>query len=142
MADNLNSAQRTSAMRQVKSKDTSTELIVRNILRAAGLVGYRLHRRDVPGCPDIAWLSKRRAIFVHGCFWHSHRCRRGCRRPKTNSDYWREKIDRNVERDHRNRAALKAMDWRVLTIWECELKDLKKIRRKMLRWLGAHPGKG
>ena len=108
-------------MRAVKSRDTSPELAVRALLRRFA-PGYRLHRRDIPGTPDIAFIGRKRAIFVHGCFWHGHDCARGARTPKANADYWRAKIARNVARDAQHQAALTAQGWRVFIVWECALK--------------------
>lgn len=136
MVDNLQPHARSHAMRQVRARDTSPELGVRRILCSLGLRGYRMHRRDLPGAPDIAWVSKRRALFVHGCFWHGHRCRRGNRTPETNKTYWSTKILRNRARDARTRAALRRLGWTVLTVWECELKDPSRLAgrlRKQLR---------
>lgn len=113
---------RAAIMRAVKSRDTTPELAVRALLRKIA-PGYRLHRADVPGKPDIAYVGRKRAIFVHGCFWHGHDCARGARAPKANADYWRGKIARNIARDARNREALATLGWRVLTVWECALKD-------------------
>lgn len=124
------SAQRSATMRAVKSRDTSPELAVRALLRGFA-PGYRLHRRDVPGNPDIAYLGRRQAIFVHGCFWHGHDCARGARMPKANADYWRAKIARNRARDETHREALAALGWRALTIWECELKDKAALETKL-----------
>lgn len=115
--------ERSEVMRRVKARDTKPELIVRAALREIGHPGYRLDRRDLPGRPDIAFIGRRRAIFVHGCFWHGHDCKRGARQPKTNADYWRAKIARNRARDQAAQAALEAQGWRVLTIWECGLRD-------------------
>ncbi len=108
-------------MAAVKGKNTKPELIVRRALHAAGF-RFRLHRRDLPGRPDIVLPRHRTAVFVHGCFWHGHDCRRG-RRPSTNVDFWGPKLDRNVERDLANQAALEAAGWQVVTIWECSLAD-------------------
>ena len=108
-------------MRRVKGRDTSPELAVRGILRAAG-IGYRLGGRGLPGKPDVVMPGRRMAIFVHGCFWHGHDCARGSRRPKANAAYWIAKIDRNRTRDARTSAELKALGWRVVTVWECEMK--------------------
>ncbi len=108
-------------MRRVKGRDTKPELAVRRILRAAG-VGYRLGGAGLPGRPDVVMKGRRVALFVHGCFWHGHDCARGARQPKANAAYWRAKIDRNRARDARNAAALDAAGWRVLTVWECEMK--------------------
>ena len=113
---------RAAIMRAVKSRDTTPELAVRALLRKFA-PGYRLHRADVPGKPDIAYVGRKRAIFVHGCFWHGHDCARGARAPRANADYWRGKIVRNIARDARNREALATLGWRVLTVWECALKD-------------------
>ena len=113
--------QRSAVMRRVKGRDTSPELAVRRILRAAG-VGYRLGGRGLPGKPDVVMPGRRVALFVHGCFWHGHDCARGARQPKANADYWIAKIDRNRARDARTSAELEALGWRVVTVWECELK--------------------
>lgn len=109
-------------MRRVRGKDTGPELVVRRLLWRAGF-RYRLHRRDLPGSPDIVFGGRKLAIFVHGCFWHGHDCRRGAREPKRNADYWRAKIARNRARDAAAEAALAARNWRALVVWECELKD-------------------
>ena len=116
------SPNRSAIMRAVPGRDTSAELKVRRLLRPIA-PGYRLHRKDVPGNPDIAYVGAKKAIFVHGCFWHGHECRRGARMPKTNADYWQAKIGRNRARDARHLATLAERGWRALTIWECELTD-------------------
>ncbi len=121
---------RSATMRAVKSRDTTPELIVRALLRRFAPF-YRLHRKDVAGNPDIAYLGKRRAIFVHGCFWHGHDCARGARMPKANADYWRVKIGRNRARDAANAEKLQAAGWRALTVWECELKDLGALEARL-----------
>ena len=121
---------RSAVMRAVKSRDTSAELIVRRALRAIA-PGYRLHRADIPGKPDVAYIGRKLAIFVHGCFWHGHTCKRGARMPKTNADYWRAKIARNRARDERNARELAARGWRALIVWECELKDEAALRDRL-----------
>lgn len=126
---------RSEVMRRVKSRDTGPERIVRALLRRLGQPGYRLNRADLPGKPDIAYLGRRRAIFVHGCFWHGHDCKRGARAPKANADYWTAKIARNRARDAKNQAALEADGWRVLILWECELKDETAIARRLEAFL-------
>ena len=108
-------------MRRVRSRDTKPELLVRRILRAAG-IGYRLGGRGLPGRPDVVMQGRRIAVFVHGCFWHGHDCRRGARRPKANADYWLAKVERNRARDARNIAALTSLGWRVIVVWECGMK--------------------
>lgn len=128
-------AQRSAIMRAVKGRDTSPEIAVRAMLRRFA-PGYRLHRKDVPGNPDIAFVGRKRAIFVHGCFWHGHECPRGTRMPKANADYWRTKIAKNVARDAAHQTALFAQGWRALTIWECELKDAAATEKKLREFLG------
>lgn len=113
---------RSAVMRRVKGRDTSPELAVRKILRAAG-IGYRLGGSGLPGRPDIVMKGRRTVVFVHGCFWHGHDCARGSRKPKANADYWTAKIGRNVARDADVSARLAADGWRVVTVWECDLKS-------------------
>lgn len=117
----VNKPTRSEIMRAVLSKDTSPELIVRRLLHGAGF-RYRLHRKDLPGSPDIVFPSRRKAILIHGCFWHRHDCARGARTPKTNVDYWREKIARNVRRDAASNEALLSKGWQFAIVWECETK--------------------
>lgn len=112
-------------MRAVKSSDTAPEMIVRRLVHRLGC-RFRLHRRDLPGTPDLVLPRRRKVIFVNGCFWHGHDCARGARLPKTNADYWQAKIGRNISRDFRNLAALESAGWRVLTIWECETVKTKR----------------
>jgi len=126
---------RSAVMRRVKGRDTGPERQVRALLRQLGHVGYRLDRKDLPGRPDIAFIGRKRAIFVHGCFWHGHDCKRGARPPKENADYWRAKIARNVERDAVNAAALAGIGWRVLVIWECALKDPDAVKQELEAFL-------
>ena len=117
-------------MRRVGSKDTGPELAVRRLLTALGL-RYRLHRKDLPGAPDIVLPGRRLALFVHGCFWHGHDCKRGARAPKTNADYWRAKIARNVARDAASLAALADLGWWAEVIWECELKTPDALTERL-----------
>ncbi len=112
---------RSAVMRRVKGRDTAPELAVRRILRAAG-IGYRLGGAGLPGRPDLVMKGRRAVVFVHGCFWRGHDCARGARQPKANAAYWSAKIDRNRARDIASRAALEAAGWRVITVWECEMK--------------------
>jgi len=125
---------RSATMRAVKSRDTTPELTVRALLRRFA-PHYRLCRKDVPGNPDIAYVGRKRAIFVHGCFWHGHDCPRGARLPKANADYWKKKIDRNRARDAANAQKLSAQGWRTLTVWECELKDLPSLEARLRAFL-------
>ncbi|WP_428061825.1 very short patch repair endonuclease [Brevundimonas sp.] len=112
---------RSAVMRRVKGRDTSPELAVRKILRAAG-IGYRLGGCGLAGRPDVVMKGRRIALFVHGCFWHGHDCSRGARQPKTNADYWIAKIGRNRTRDADAVQALRADGWRVIVVWECDLR--------------------
>ena len=114
--------QRSAVMRRVKGRDTAPEIAVRRILRAAG-IGYRLGGGGLPGRPDLVMKGRRVTVFVHGCFWHGHDCARGSRRPKANADYWAGKIGRNRARDAAAVSALEAAGWRVVTVWECGMKD-------------------
>jgi DNA mismatch endonuclease, patch repair protein len=123
-------------MRAVPGRDTSAEMKVRRLLREIA-PGYRLHRKDIPGNPDIAWIGARRAIFVNGCFWHGHECRRGARMPKTNTEYWRAKIGRNVTRDAMNLQKLAALGWRALVVWECELADEPALAARLRAFVAA-----
>lgn len=105
-----------------RGKDTKPELILRKALREIGLPGYRLHWKKAPGRPDITYPSRRVAVFVNGCFWH--RCTRcNLPLPKSNTEYWRQKFERNVERDARKRRLLDKEGWEVLVIWECEIRE-------------------
>lgn len=119
--DVFSPAKRSAVMRAVKARHTSPELAVRRGLHAMGF-RFRLHRRDLPGAPDIVVPRLRIAIFVHGCFWHGHDCPRGARRPKQNADYWQAKVARNASRDIANATALLTAGWRVVVVWECDLK--------------------
>ena len=117
--DTVDPQTRSRVMAQVKSKDTSPEMFVRGKVRAAGY-HYRLHRKDLPGSPDLVFVKYKLAVFVHGCFWHWHGCARS-RMPASNRDYWTAKIARNVKRDKKNRRLLNALGWKYLVIWECKL---------------------
>lgn len=130
MSDVYSPEKRSAVMRRVKGRDTTPELKVRRLLTGLG-ARYRLHRKDLPGKPDIVMTGRQLAIFVHGCFWHGHDCARGARVPKANRDYWLGKVGRNRERDVKSRAALEAAGWRVETIWECEMKDEAALRERL-----------
>jgi DNA mismatch endonuclease (patch repair protein) len=121
-SDVFSPEKRSAVMRRVKGRDTSPELAVRRILRAAG-IGYRLGGMALPGRPDVVMKGRKVALFVHGCFWHGHDCPRGARQPKTNAGYWIAKIDRNRARDAAAVQALAASGWRVVVVWECEMRQ-------------------
>ncbi|MDE2921794.1 MAG: very short patch repair endonuclease [Acidobacteriota bacterium] len=129
---------RSALMRRIRGRDTKPELVVR---RAAHALGYRfrLHRRDLPGTPDLVFPRLRKAILVHGCFWHRHP---GCPRtttPKTRVAYWRDKFQQNIERDRRNIGELRALGWGVLVVWECETFDGKAARKSLAKFLKCDP---
>lgn len=119
----------------IKSRNTRPELFVRKLFRELGFSGYRLHRKDLPGQPDLAFIGKRKVIFVHGCFWHSHSCKTGARRPETNKDYWAAKISRNIERDKSHNEELIKLGWEILIIWECELKERDILAEKIKQFM-------
>ncbi len=122
-------------MRAVKDRDTKPEMMVRRMIHGMGY-RYRLHRKDLPGKPDLVFPARMKIIFVNGCFWHGHHCRRGARTPKTNRKYWIEKIDKNKARDRKSRKALSKLGWSVLTLWECDLKNTEAVQKKVVRFLG------
>jgi DNA mismatch endonuclease, patch repair protein len=125
---------RSAVMRAVKGANTKPELVVRKLLWTAGY-RYRLNVRALPGAPDIVLRSRKAAIFVHGCFWHGHDCARGARVPKANRAYWQAKVERNRARHKRHLSTLRGEGWRVLTIWECGMKDEPALRRRLLAFL-------
>ncbi|MGB8099042.1 MAG: very short patch repair endonuclease [Terracidiphilus sp.] len=126
---------RSAIMRAVKSKDTGPELQVRRFVHCLGY-RFRLHRKDLPGSPDLVLPRLRSAILVHGCFWHGHQCSRGARRPKKNAAYWRNKITGNVQRDVRNMQKLLSLGWKTLVVWECELRSKPEdTQRKIAAFL-------
>lgn len=125
---------RSATMRAVKSKNTAPELLVRSIVHRLGY-RFRLHRKDLPGKPDLAFPGRRKIIFVHGCFWHGHECARGDRIPRRNRDYWLRKITRNRERDTMHSAVLEASGWQILTVWECEVRVSEELIQKLVDFL-------
>jgi DNA mismatch endonuclease (patch repair protein) len=132
--DVYDAAKRSEVMRSVKSKNTKPEMEVRSLLHRAGY-RYRLHRKDLPGKPDLAFPARKKAIFVHGCFWHQHPGCRAADRPASNNEYWNAKLNRNVARDAANLAALENMGWKVMIVWECEIKDRESLMARLRRFL-------
>lgn len=135
------SAMRSRNMSAIRGQDTKPELTVRKMLHQLGY-RFRLHRRDLPGTPDIVLPKYRTVIFVHGCFWHRHP---GCRlatNPRTRSEFWKKKFRQNIERDKRQFNDLAAMDWKVLIVWECELKNIDTLRLRLLQAICASPRQG
>lgn len=126
---------RSENMRRIRSKDTAPEMMVRRLLHGLGY-RYRLHAKDIPGKPDIVFSARRKAIFIHGCFWHQHvACKEG-RPPKSNDTYWRPKLERNQRRDQQNLEALTALGWQVLVVWECEVKCEPSLPERLSQFLG------
>ena len=123
MTDVVDAATRSRMMAGIQGKNTRPELFLRKALHAMGF-RYRLGGKGLPGKPDIVFPKKRVAIFVHGCFWHMHECKY-FKWPATNSQFWREKLDGNVQRDKRVAVELQSKGWTVLTVWECELRETK-----------------
>ena len=133
MPDNLTSAQRGRNMRAVRTRNTAPELFVRSLLHQLGY-RYRLHRKALPGTPDIVFPSRQCVVFVHGCYWHGHSCKRG-RPSASNRKFWRTKIAGNKSRDTRAQKQLQTGGWKVLTIWECETKNRLRLEAKLQRFL-------
>lgn len=123
-------------MQAVKSKDTAPELLVRSLAHRMGY-RFRLHRKDLPGKPDLVFPGRRKAIFVHGCFWHGHDCARGARVPKNNRDYWTKKIARNREHDRGTCTALTLSGWKYLILWECNLGNEQGLKAQVRKFLNT-----
>lgn len=137
-ADIFSPEKRAAVMRAVKSTDTAPERAVRRAVCALGYRRrYRLHGAHLPGKPDLVFPAAKKVIFVHGCFWHGHACKRGAREPKDNAAYWAAKISRNRARDGAHAQALRLAGWAALTLWECELRDPAALARKLSRFLRA-----
>lgn len=131
--DRLSPERRSWLMSRVRGANTKPEVAVRSMLHRMGY-RFRLHRRDLPGTPDIVLPGHSAAIFVHGCFWHGHTCKR-TKMPKSRTDYWDEKIETNQRRDRRTRRRLRGLGWNVIVIWECELKRPERLAAKLSKAL-------
>jgi len=132
--DVFSKEKRSRIMAKVKGKDTKPELVVRSLLHRMGY-RFRLHRRDLPGNPDIVLPKYKKVIFVHGCFWHGHK---GCprsKRPTTNVDFWNAKLDKTIERDSMNIHKLKNKGWEPIVVWGCEVKDIGNLSEKLNAFL-------
>lgn len=127
--DRVSRSKRSEMMSRVRSKHTQVELTVRRFVYSLGF-RYRLHAKDLPGCPDIVFRRRKKVIFVHGCFWHAHGCKKG-QLPKSNLDFWGPKLSANVNRDLKAIGELERSGWNVLVIWQCELKDLPVLKMKI-----------
>ncbi|HUQ95984.1 MAG TPA: very short patch repair endonuclease [Bryobacteraceae bacterium] len=133
--DNLTVAQRSEIMSRVRGKHTRPEILVRRVVHRMGY-RYRLYGSDLPGKPDLVFPGRSKVIFVHGCFWHGHTCRRGRNRPAANISYWIPKLDRNMRRDRANKGRLRRLGWDVLVLWECELTNEERVQERLLSFLG------
>jgi DNA mismatch endonuclease (patch repair protein) len=135
VTDSISKERRSANMRAVRSGNTQPEIRVRQIAHGLGY-RFRLHRRGLPGKPDIAFPGRRKAVFVHGCFWHQHK---GCPRasvPQSHLGFWLPKLARNSARDAEQLAAIKKCGWKALVVWECEIKDEKRLTARLRRFLG------
>jgi DNA mismatch endonuclease, patch repair protein len=136
MADVHTREQRSRNMSAIRGKDTKPEIIVRKLVHRLGY-RFRLHRRDLPGAPDLVFPRLRKIINVHGCYWHMHTCRYGSVTPRTNAGFWRTKREGNVARDQRNDRLLRKAGWEVLTVWECDAKKTTTLESRIARFLGG-----
>ena len=134
MVDTISPEYRSEIMGRVRAKDTKPEMVVRRMLHAAGY-RYRLHARDLPGKPDLVFPARRKVVFINGCFWHRHRDCALARLPKSRTEFWTNKLERNRERDEKNVAALREQGWEVLTVWECEVRDLATVMPRVVAFL-------
>jgi len=125
---------RSQIMSRVSGKNTKPEIAVRSLLHKLGY-RFRLHRKNLPGRPDITLPKHKKVIFVHGCFWHGHAVCSRSKRPSTNEEFWHEKLNKNIERDKKTVDALKKLGWDVLTVWTCEVKDTNELKIKLLSFL-------
>lgn len=136
VADSLSKAERSERMSRVRGRDTKPEMVIRRLVHRMGF-RYRLHDRRLPGAPDLVFKSRRKAIFIHGCFWHRHSdpsCKLA-RMPKSKLDFWKAKLEGNRQRDLRNQSDLDALGWRYLIVWECELGHKEQLENKLLAFL-------
>ena len=136
MADVLTREQRQFNMSRIRGRDTLPEMVVRKAVRALGF-RYRLHVRKLPGSPDLVFTSARKVVFIHGCFWHRHRCRYGRPRPRTRATFWMNKLTRNRERDREAIRALRKLGWSTLVVWECHTRDASRVTAYVARFLGV-----
>ncbi len=134
--DKLDPESRSRLMAKIKSKDTGLERAVRSLLHRIGF-RFRLHRRDLPGTPDIVLPKHKTVIFVHGCFWHAHENCRKATVPSSNTDFWRNKLAANKVRDRANIAKLQEMGWQVVVVWECQTKDMDALASRLAGIAGA-----
>jgi len=134
--DSLSPAERSEIMARVRSKNSRPELFVRRLIFGLGY-HYRLHAKDLPGHPDMVFRRPRKVIFINGCFWHRHAACAMARLPKSRLDFWLPKLEGNKKRDEKNKRMLQRDGWKVLTIWECQLKSAEKLGSRIRRFLDA-----
>lgn len=133
MVDIFSSTKRSSIMSHIQGKNTIPEILVRKLIFSMGY-RYRLHRKDLPGCPDIVFPSRKKVIFIHGCFWHRHNCKKGSL-PDANKSFWQSKLEQNKIRDAENLAKLEKNGWKVLVIWQCQIKYTKALETAIKTFL-------
>jgi DNA mismatch endonuclease (patch repair protein) len=138
MADNRSPESRSALMSRIRGKDTAPEVAVRRVLHSLGY-RFRLHRRDLPGTPDIVFPSRRKVIFVNGCFWHAHGCRIG-HPPKSRPDFWLPKLQKNRLKDKRNLRALRSSGWGAMTVWQCQAGRCDELKGRLISFLGPSGG--
>ncbi|QNM82396.1 DNA mismatch endonuclease Vsr [Sphingomonas sabuli] len=136
MADRISAPQRSENMRRIKGAHTKPEMIVRRMVHSMGR-RYRLHRKHLPGNPDLVFGPSRKVIFVHGCFWHQHTACKAGRVPSSNSHYWHDKLRRNVSRDAKAQEELKRLGWEVLTVWDCETRNTSALHARLEAFLSS-----
>jgi DNA mismatch endonuclease (patch repair protein) len=132
--DTISTMRRSENMRRIRSADTKPEMVVRSLIHRLGY-RFRLHRKDLPGCPDLVFPVLRKAVFVHGCFWHQHRRCVDGRLPKTRQAYWLPKLAGNQRRDKSSRARLRRMGWHSLVVWDCETANVEVLRSRVGKFL-------
>lgn len=135
MVDNRSPESRSALMSRIGGKDTAPEIQIRRLLHSLGY-RFRLHRRDLPGSPDIVFPGRKKAIFVNGCFWHAHGCRIG-KPPKSRPEFWIPKLERNRQKDSRDRRNLRALGWDVLTVWQCQIRLEMRLEKRLRAFLGT-----
>ena len=133
--DHFSATKRSEIMSRVKGTDTSVEIRVRQLLHSLGY-RFKLHARDLPGKPDIVLPKHRSVVFVHGCFWHGHKACRRASIPQTNREFWTRKIEGNIDRDKRCVRELRESGWKVLVVWQCQTKDLTKLKKRITTFFG------
>lgn len=134
MTDVFTHQERAEIMRAIRGKDTKPEHTVRRLLHRLGY-GFRLHVRELPGCPDLVFPARHKVIFVNGCFWHRHSCRKGRSMPRTRVEFWKCKLQGNQRRDQATHRALNRQGWGVLHVWECQMREPQRVAARIKRFL-------